>query len=162
MNRESGFLLLRILVFTLVVPATVVLYIPARLAGAPGSPAEIALGGAIMAGGLVLVGWCFYAFLARGRGTPAPWDPPRHLVTSGLYGYVRNPIYVGVLLILLGEAVMFASLALLAWAAVAAVAFHTFVVFYEEPDLRRRFGPEYERYLAEVSRWLPRWRSRRA
>ncbi len=154
--RENVFLLLRILLFTLVVPATVVVYVPAQLARSPGQPAAAVAGGLVIATGLYLVGWCFYDFAARGRGTPAPWDPPQHLVTSGPYCRVRNPIYIGVLTMLLGEAVFFGSLALLAWAAVTTLGFHLVVVLYEEPGLRDRFGSEYERYLADVPRWLPR------
>ncbi len=140
--RETGFLLVRILLFTLVVPATVVVYVPARLAGSAGSTAELVAGGLVIAAGLLLVGWCFYEFAARGRGTPAPWDPPRHLVTSGPFHRLRNPIYLGVLFILLGEAAAFRSLSLLAWAIAIALAFHAFVVLYEEPGLRRRFAAE--------------------
>jgi protein-S-isoprenylcysteine O-methyltransferase Ste14 len=154
--RKNVFLLLRILVFTLIVPATVVIYVPAQLARSPGPPAVAVAGGLVMGAGLLLVVWCFFDFAARGRGTPAPWDPPQHLVTNGPYRHVRNPIYVGVLSILLGEAVFFGSVALLAWAGVTALGFHLVVVLYEEPGLRDRFGSEYERYLADVPRWLPR------
>ncbi len=77
-------------------------------------------------------------------------------MTNGPYRHVRNPIYVGGLSILLDEAIFFGSLALLAWAAVTAIGFHLVVVLYEEPGLRDRFGKEYERYLADVPRWLPR------
>jgi protein-S-isoprenylcysteine O-methyltransferase Ste14 len=158
--RETVFLLVRILLFTLVVPATVVVYVPARLARAPGSPVGVVAGALVVTTALFLVSWCFYEFAVRGRGTPAPWDAPRHLVTSGPYRRSRNPIYVGVLLILLGEAAFFGSLALLAWAALTAVGAYLFVVLYEEPGLRRRFGAEYASYLAEVPRWLPRLRRR--
>lgn len=154
--RQTLFLGLRILLFALVVPATVLVYVPARLAHGPGSPAGVLAGTVSGVSGLVLVAWCFYEFAARGRGTPAPWDAPRHLVTSGPYRHSRNPIYVGVFLVLLGEAAFFGSLALLAWAAVTAAGSYLFVVLYEEPGLRRRFGNEYERYLAKVPRWLPR------
>lgn len=112
------------------------------------------------AAGLGLVAWCFYDFATRGRGTPAPWDPPRRLVTTGPFGRVRNPIYLGVLTMLVGEAIVFGSQALLAWALVAALGFHLAVVLYEEPGLRARFGDEYERYMAAVPRWLPRFAKR--
>lgn len=154
--RENVFLLLRTLLFTVVVPATIVIYVPAQLARSSSPPAVAVAGGLVMAAGLYLVGWCFFDFAARGRGTPAPWDPPKHLVTNGPYRYVRNPIYVGVLSILLGEAVFFGSLALLAWAALTALGFHLAVVLYEEPGLRERFGSDYDHYLADVPRWLPR------
>jgi protein-S-isoprenylcysteine O-methyltransferase Ste14 len=138
------------------VPATVVVYVPAELARSPGPTPVAITGGVVVAAGLYMVGWCFFDFAARGRGTPAPWDPPQRLVTNGLYRHIRNPIYVGVLSILLGEAVFFGSLALLAWAAVTALGFHLVVVLYEEPGLRDRFGSDYERYQAEVPRWLSR------
>lgn len=115
-------------------------------------------GGLVIATGLCLVVWCFFDFAARGRGTPAPWDPPRHLVTRGPYGVVRNPMYVGVLTTLLGESLFFGSPALLAWMLAVAITFHLFVVLYEEPCLRDRFGADYERYLTDVPRWLPRRR----
>ncbi len=111
-----------------------------------------------MALGLVLAGWCFFDFAARGHGTPAPWDPPRNLVLSGPYRHVRNPMYLGILAILAGEAVFFRSTALLVWTALTAIGFHLAVVLYEEPGLRARFGVDYERYLAVVPRWLPRFR----
>jgi protein-S-isoprenylcysteine O-methyltransferase Ste14 len=142
------------------VPATVVIYVPAQFARSPGPPALAATGGVVAAVGLCLVLWCFYDFAVRGRGTPAPWDPPRRLVASGPYGRVRNPMYVGVLTILLGEAAFFGSYALLAWAAVTALLFHLVVVLYEEPGLRERFGSDYEQYLVNVPRWLPRLRKR--
>jgi protein-S-isoprenylcysteine O-methyltransferase Ste14 len=158
--RQPAALLIRILLFTIVVPATVVVYVPAGLARAPGSPPGVVAGALFMLTGLLLVIWCFYEFAVRGRGTPAPWDAPRYLVTSGPYRRSRNPIYLGVVLILLGEAAFFASLALLAWAAVAALGSHLFVVLYEEPGLHQRFGAEYARYVAEVPRWLPGLRRR--
>lgn len=156
--RATVFLLLRIALFTLVVPATLVVYVPLGLGVSPGSPLQVAVGTLVIAMGLALAAWCFYGFATRGRGTPAPWDPPQNLVTTRPYRHVRNPIYIGILLILLGEAVLFGSLALLAWAIVVAAGFHLAVTLYEEPDLRERFGTEYERYLAEVPRWLPRLR----
>ena len=158
--RENVLLALRIAIFTLVVPATVVVYVPAGLASSAGSALVVAAGAPAVISGPCLVGWCFYEFAARGRGTPAPWDPPRHMVASGPFRWVRNPIYVGILLILLGEAAFFGSRALLAWAVLAAFSFHLIVVFMEEPGLRRRFGTEYDLYAANVPRWLPRLRRR--
>src|SRR5216684_1627272 len=158
--RATLFLLLRIALFTLVVPASVVVYVPVGLGGSPGSPTQVLLGTLVITMGVALAAWCFYGFATRGRGTPAPWDPPRHLVTTPPYRHVRNPMYLGILLILLGEAALFGSLALLAWSIVVAAGFHLAVTLYEEPGLRERFGAEYERYLAEVPRWLPRLRPR--
>src|SRR6185503_7343000 len=80
--------------------------------------------------------WCFWDFLVKGRGTPAPIDPPKELVVSGLYNYVRNPMYVGVLLVIIGHFLRFEYWNLLIYAAVVFIAFNTFVAFYEEPNLK--------------------------
>jgi len=154
-----AWLLFRTLVFTLLVPGTVVVLIPRWVVGAQAGlapPPLLVLGALLLGGGASLVARCFWGFAAEGRGTPAPWDPPRRLVVRGPYRWVRNPIYVGVVGILAGEAALFACWALAAWALTAAVLFHLFVVLYEEPDLRLRFGADYESYLREVPRWLPR------
>ncbi|HLQ60918.1 MAG TPA: isoprenylcysteine carboxylmethyltransferase family protein [Candidatus Acidoferrales bacterium] len=154
-----GWLLARTLVFTVVVPGSVIVLIPRWiLRGQPvlGSPWLVAAGALLVAAGGALLARCFWAFMAEGRGTPAPWDPPRRLVVRGPFSRVRNPIYLGVLAVLTGEAGLFSSGALLAWAVIAALLFHGAVVLYEEPGLRRRFGADYERYLREVPRWVPR------
>ena len=98
---------------------------------------------------------CVWDFASVGRGTPAPIDPPKVLVVCGLYRYVRNPIYLGVLFVLLGEAVFFESSALLRYMIGVFLIFHLFVIFYEEPSLRRKFGESYERYCRSVRRWIP-------
>ena len=100
--------------------------------------------------------WCFWDFLVKGRGTPAPIDPPKELVVSGLYNYVRNPMYVGVLLVIVGHFLWFGFWSLLIYAVVVFIAFHSFVTFYEEPNLKTRFGATYEAYLSRVPRWIPR------
>ncbi len=102
--------------------------------------------------------WCFWDFTFRGRGTPLPTDPPKELVVSGLYRYVRNPIYVSVILILLGHFLWFGFWSLLAYTGLAFAGTHLFVTLYEEPHLRSRFGITYEDYLHRVPRWLPRFR----
>jgi protein-S-isoprenylcysteine O-methyltransferase Ste14 len=94
----------------------------------------------------------------RGLGTPAPIAPTKFLVVSGLHRYVRNPMYIGVWLVILGEATLFHSLVLVAWAAFFCVPVHAFVIFYEEPTLRRQFGESYEEYRRSVPRWIPRFR----
>ena len=99
---------------------------------------------------------CFVEFIRRGHGTPAPYDPPRRLVIAGLYRYARNPQYIGVILVVLGEAVFFGSFALLAYAAFFAIGYHLFVRFYEEPTLNKLFGEDYTRYRATVPRWMPK------
>jgi protein-S-isoprenylcysteine O-methyltransferase Ste14 len=114
------------------------------------------LGLAAIGIGVVLLGTCIWEFARRGRGTLAPVDPPTTLVVQGLYRYVRNPMYLSVTMIVLGEALLTGSRALLAYWAVWFLAVNLFVIGYEEPTLRRRFGPAYDRYRATVGRWLPR------
>ncbi len=102
-------------------------------------------------------------FAVQGLGTPAPIFPTRHLVASGLYRYVRNPMYAAVLSTVLGQGLVFGNLALLAYAGILWFLFHVFVLVYEEPTLRASFGSEYEAFCAEVPRWIPRitaWRGR--
>ena len=109
-------------------------------------------------GGLTVL-WCFWDFTFRGRGTPDPTDPPKELVTTGPYRYVRNPIYVGVVLIFLGHFLWFGYWALLIYMVSAFIGVHFFVVLYEEPTLKRKFGAAYEDYLRKVPRWIPKFRS---
>jgi len=106
--------------------------------------------------GVTMLIWCFWDFLVKGRGTPAPIDPPKELVVSGLYRYVRNPMYVGVLLVIIGHFLWFGYWNLLIYAGVVFIAFHSFVTLYEEPTLKRKFGAAYEDYLKRVPRWIPR------
>ncbi|MGD8536359.1 MAG: isoprenylcysteine carboxylmethyltransferase family protein [Candidatus Aminicenantes bacterium] len=98
---------------------------------------------------------CVWSFASEGRGTPVPIDPPKKLVVQGLYKYARNPMYIGVLFILIGEAVFFASLLLAFYAVLVFMCFHLFVVIYEEPALRAKFGNSYRRYCDSVPRWIP-------
>ncbi len=111
--------------------------------------------GLMVAGGFLLV-WCVRDFYVSGRGTIAPWDPPKHLVVGGPYRLVRNPMYIAVLGLVGGWALAFGSLALTVYLAVLAAAFHGRVVLAEEPWLRRRFGKEWDAYSRQVPRWLPR------
>ncbi len=104
--------------------------------------------------GSALLFWCVRALYREGRGTLAPWNPPRHLVVSGVYGLSRNPMYVAVVLVLWGWAVWFSSRALVVYALVAMVVFHLRVVLAEEPWLARRHGERWIGYRARVPRWL--------
>lgn len=106
--------------------------------------------------GAALLAACIWEFASRGRGTLSPVDPPKELVVQGLYRYVRNPMYLSVSTMLLGEALLARSLALLGYWAVFFAAANLFVMWYEEPILRRQFGDSYERYAKHVGRWLPR------
>jgi protein-S-isoprenylcysteine O-methyltransferase Ste14 len=116
---------------------------------------------------LILVGLpglvdSFARFALQGLGTPAPVAPTMHLVVTGLYRHVRNPIYVAVVAIILGQAMLFGDWRLIVYGALLWLAFHVFVVAYEEPTLERTFGREYEAYRANVRRWVPRvvpWRA---
>ena len=149
---------LRILIFTVVVPASVTVYAPWWLlarSAAPGPAGWRWLALAPIAVGVAIYLRCALDF-GRARGTPAPIDPPKELVATGLYRFTRNPMYVGVASIVWGEALLFGSAPLALFAAAVCAAFHAFVTLYEEPSLRRRFGESYERYCRAVPRWLPR------
>jgi protein-S-isoprenylcysteine O-methyltransferase Ste14 len=152
----------RTALFTLLVPGTVLALVPGALLAAglgpsldPGPARWLGLLPVVL--GLAVILTCFVTFVRRGRGTPAPYDPPRELVVAGLYRYVRNPQYLGVVLVAVGEALLTGAVVLLGYAAVLAVAYHLFVRYYEEPTLGRRFGEAYARYREAVPRWLPRW-----
>jgi protein-S-isoprenylcysteine O-methyltransferase Ste14 len=101
--------------------------------------------------------WCAWDFTFAGRGTPAPIDPPKELVVRGLYRYVRNPMYVGVVSILFGEALFFESRILFEYAVIVFIFFYLFVVLYEEPILMKKFGESYRNYCRVIPRWIP-WR----
>lgn len=116
---------------------------------------------AIAIGGGVLALWCILDFAVVGGGTPAPFDPPRRLVNRGPYAVVRNPMYIGAGLALVGASVFYQSLALVGYATAFFFVTHLFVVLYEEPTLRRTFGSDYESYCREVRRWWPRVSRRR-
>ena len=125
-------------------------FLPARAA---------ALGAALLAGIVVGASGAALAFVATGRGTPAPFDPPRVLVVVGPYRLVRNPLYLGADLALAGAALFYESWALLAYCAVFVLVMFLFVVVYEEPTLRATFGDSYVRYCERVQRWWPRLRA---
>jgi protein-S-isoprenylcysteine O-methyltransferase Ste14 len=97
----------------------------------------------------------FLRFALQGVGTPAPVFPTRHLVVSGLYRYVRNPMYVAVEITILGQGLIFGNLWLLAYGGLVFLLFHLFVLFYEEPTLKATYGSEYESFCAQVPRWIP-------
>lgn len=113
------------------------------------------LGSVLLALGAALVLETTTRFALQGRGTPAPWAPPERFVVRGSYRLTRNPMYVGVIALIVGQALLLAREVLVAWAAGAWLLFHLFVVFEEEPGLRRRFGAAYESYCKRVARWLP-------
>lgn len=98
----------------------------------------------------------FVYFALAGRGTPAPFDPPKRLVTNGLFRYVRNPGYIGGVLVIVGEGIFFESTVVFIYATFMWVMFHTYVVYYEEPSLKKIFGESYDEYLKITPRWIPR------
>lgn len=151
-------LIVRNLLFTVVVPGLGGAWYPWWILSHHGHAAVPVAWEAVpvIAAGTALYIWCVWNFAAVGRGTPGLWDAPRRVVASGPYRWVRNPIYVAALLIVLGEAWLFWSLPLLEYAGAMAVFFHLFVIGYEEPALRRRFGATYLDYRRTVPRWLPR------
>lgn len=152
--------LLKLAVFTALVPGTVTVWAPVFLLlprihhrspsmNLSGVSALLVI--ALAAGGYF---WCALDFAFKGQGTPAPVDPPKVLVIQGLYKYTRNPMYVSVLMVLVGESLLFESTWLLGYAAAFALGFHSFVVLYEEPTLRRRMGAAYVQYCRKVPRWI--------
>ena len=164
MKRVSGrsaLLFLETIVFSVIVPGAVVLWIPRDVLGIWGQTSPTSWSVRHVAAvvpltfGLGVYLRCLWDFAARGRGIPAPIDHPKQLVVTGLYQYVRNPMYVGVMLFLLGEALFFGSPRFLLYA-IAWLAFvHVNVLLYEEPNLRRKFGSSYEQYTSAVHRWIP-------
>jgi protein-S-isoprenylcysteine O-methyltransferase Ste14 len=157
-------LLLKNLLYTLVLPATFAIYLPLLIVE-EGTPAS--LGSIIASMPFFVVGggvftWCVWEFATVGRGTPAPVDAPKRLVVEGLYRYHRNPLYAGLFLVMLGWVILFLSKRLAVYVALAFVGFHLFVVLYEEPGLRLKFGNEYAAYCHQTGRWVPRWRRSQA
>jgi protein-S-isoprenylcysteine O-methyltransferase Ste14 len=151
---------LRTAVFTILIPGfwTVALpywILPNRTQPAFGGAA--AAGWLVLAAGAVLYFVCaFWGFAVRGKGTPAPIDPPKILVVEGPYRIVRNPMYWSIVLMMLGEAVVFRSAAIAEVAIGFLVGVSLFVLLYEEPTLKRKFGSEYEEYCRRVPGWIPR------
>ena len=108
--------------------------------------------------GSLIILQSFWDFTFRGRGTPLPTDPPKELVVTGFYRYVRNPIYVGVMLIFLGHFLWSGYWSLLLYALLSFIGVHFFIIFYEEPTLKKKFGAAYEEYLRRVPRWIPHFK----
>ncbi len=151
-------LLFKNLLFTVLVPGTVAVYVPLVIARgcAPASGFARASALALLLLGAAIYSWCVWDFASFGRGTPAPIDAPKKLVVRGLYRYTRNPMYVGVLTVILGWATLFRAANLILYALVVGTGFHLFIVLYEERRLAMEFGDQYEGYRSQVVRWLPR------
>lgn len=154
-------------IFFLLAPATVAGLIPYWITGwrmAERGSYEIAfrsLGASLILAGAAVLVHAFTRFVVEGLGTPAPIAPTGRLVVGGLYRYVRNPMYLAVLLVVVGQALLLGQSSLLIYAALLGVAFVAFVRAYEEPTLKSQFGSEYEAYRRAVPGWWPRlspWR----
>ena len=160
MKRASA--ILGSVIFLVVAPGTIAVYLPwticrwrfaSPLLGF--FPFRI-IGALMITAGLPVLLDSFARFAIKGMGTPAPVAPPQHLVVTGLYRHVRNPMYVAVSLLIFGQGLLFGSVPVLELGVVVWLGFFAFVVFYEEPALRRKFGKEYEEFCARVPRWIPR------
>ena len=151
-------------IFLLIAPGIVAGYVPWRISrwqvGTPllGTVVFRVIGGLLIIAGLPVLLDSFARFALQGLGTPAPIFPTRHLVVSGLFRYVRNPMYVAVVSLILGQGLFFGSVRVLAYGVAVWVGFYLFVLIYEEPALRNNFGLEYEEFFANVPRWIPRLR----
>jgi protein-S-isoprenylcysteine O-methyltransferase Ste14 len=157
---------IRSIIFLLLFPGTLGVLLPWAIAGGYHvrspvmGPVPLAAMGMIIVGIAVLF-WCARDFAVRGDGTPAPYDPPLTLVVVGLYRFVRNPMYVGIVTAVAGQALLLRSLGVAVYDAALWFAFHLRVLSYEEPRLTKSFGASYSRYCATVPRWLPRRTLRR-
>lgn len=138
----------------LLLPGIVAVLVPWLLLRPAGE--RIAPTGAILLGtGMFLLLWCARDFYVAGKGTLAPWDPPKQLVTTGLYRYSRNPMYVAVLIMLAGWSLGYRSLPLALYTVAVVIAFHLRILYAEEPYLARQHGEQWTRYRSRTNRWLP-------
>ncbi|MFQ5746553.1 MAG: methyltransferase [Gemmatimonadota bacterium] len=164
-GRSPVFALMRALTYAALFIGFFLVFLPSRILSGAGVTRPDAIGPwqvvgmAVAAGGLGVALWCVLVFAFVGRGTPAPFDPPRRLVVRGPYRYVRNPMVMGAAVALAGASLYYGSAALAGFTALFALALHLFVIGYEEPTLRRMFGEEYEAYARRVRRWRPRLRA---
>lgn len=136
-------------IFGIVIPVALGIADPWRSTGYPAGAVVIALG-------VIVLIWCVRDFYISGKGTLAPWAPPKNLVIVGLYKYSRNPMYIGVLIIVSGIALLTGSPIVSGYFLSLAVGFHLRVIRHEEPWLTANFGAEWMRYKESVPRWLPR------
>ena len=151
-------LFLKTTLFTLVMPGTFAVLFPILLAGERTAASGAALGLALFlfALGSILYLRSAWDFAVFGRGTPAPIDAPNRLVTRGFYRYMRNPMYVASLTVVVGWATLFGAVILVAYAVLLFIIFSLFIRLYEEPRLAQEFGSDYAAYVSKVGRWLPR------
>jgi protein-S-isoprenylcysteine O-methyltransferase Ste14 len=160
------FVLIRAITYAALFIGFVLVYLPGRFLTWSGIVAPARTGAPQVAGmimvtiGTAIAFWCVFTFVFIGKGTPAPFDPPRKLVIRGPYRFVRNPMYIGAGMTLAGAALFYESLSVFIYTGLFFLITHLFVVLYEEPTLRRTFGDEYEAYFRRVGRWLPRPRKK--
>ncbi|MBV6441536.1 MAG: hypothetical protein EPGJADBJ_03222 [Saprospiraceae bacterium] len=149
-------LLLKNLLFTLLIPGTVGVYLPLWLGrrsdGLHGWWTWLGL--PLIGLGLTILLICIWDFMTKGEGTPFPLDPPKKLVTAQLYSYSRNPMYLGIMTMLAGWSVWYASIPVIAYSMAIVLIFNLFVRIIEEPLLEKQFGQAYEEYCRKVPRWL--------
>jgi len=154
--------LVRSIVYATLFIALLLVFVPQQILASAGIvwPTRIGmlqiLGALLLIAGVTLALACVFTFVFLGRGTPAPFDAPRKLVVAGPYRWVRNPMYLSVSTIVLGEVLLTRSRALLVYGVVFFIAVNLFVMLYEEPALRAQFGASYELYTRTVGRWVPR------
>lgn len=155
------FVLVRGLTYAVIFIGLVLVFLPASILSSAGVVRPAIIGATQIAGmilvpvGVALALWCVLTFAIVGKGTPAPFDPPRRLVVSGPYQFVRNPMYIGAGLAVAGTALYYGSSGLWLFTAVFLLIIHLFIIGYEEPTLRRTFGPDYEAYTHHVRRYWP-------
>jgi protein-S-isoprenylcysteine O-methyltransferase Ste14 len=158
------FVFVRAITFSALFIGFFLIYLPARVLAGAGIVRPGTIGGQQVAGmltcaaGTAIALWCIFTLALIGKGTPAPFDPPRRLVIRGPYGFVRNPMYIGAGLALAGAAFFYESWPLLGYTGLFFLGMQLFVL-YEEPTLRQTFGEPYETYCRRVGRWFPRFRS---
>src|SRR5438445_12569772 len=153
--------ILKTLIFSVIVPGFVAVLVPYWLRGSDAIPALGAaglIGTVVIGAGPAIYLRCAWDFAYHGRGTPAPIDPPKILISRGLHRFVRNPMYLGVLCVIFGQAELFRSVRILIYGVCLWLVFHLFVIVYEEPTLRKQFGASYEEYRRMVPRWMPKFR----
>jgi protein-S-isoprenylcysteine O-methyltransferase Ste14 len=157
------FVLARAVTYSALFIGLLLIFLPDRILSATGviQPPVIGVwqiaGMLVGASGAAIALACILTFVFVGRGTPAPFDPPRRLVVKGPYRFVRNPMYLGAAIALAGAAAFYQSLPLLGYAGAFVLITHLFVLVYEEPTLRRTFDGDYVAYCQRVGRWLPKW-----
>ena len=152
-------------IFLVIAPGTLAVYLPWHFTHWHFDPALFpmarVIGGILIVAGLPILLDSFARFALQGLGTPAPVMPPKHLVVTGFYRYVRNPMYVAVTALVIGQGLLFGSVGVIEYGAILWAAFFLFVLGYEEPALGEQFPAEYKLYRANVKRWIPRitpWR----